>query len=192
MEKIITALLAPRLWPIWAVIAALYFSVLLVPEPYATQIGFKELRESKASIQGIPWLPIMSLIGLSSTVFAICQIIRLFLAGRSRAQERKKILETLGYLSHGERRLLAYCLVKQQKTVCRSAIDQDASGLISHGLMEVRHAQNLLAVPYVVRPFVWEHITQNPQTVVGDIPLDSKEMKELVQRMDQEIESRRF
>ena len=166
------------------VLAALGWVVLLAPDRIAVPLGFTHIRTNQIFYKDVP---ARTIVGLATIAFSISTLVLLaiqFWKWRERRAQEVRILDSLKFLSVGERVILAYCLRKREQSVSLEVTHADAEALRAKGILHRGPVTNILAVPFVVNPLIWDRLIKDPALLFGTQQPDSSEVDAAVEAFE--------
>jgi hypothetical protein len=174
--------LKPRfLFGIWI----LGMLVLFLPENLATSFGIV-----KAKIDLHPWLGLGTLAAFS---FWLVQLIPAFQSFRSRRRYRMEMIRSLKSISPEEWILLAYCIERKQQRITLTIVNRVAGSLVSRGILKrAEGGGNIVAWPYTIPNFLWEHLLANREMFLGNAPFPEAEVVARLQNLHHQIHRHDF
>ncbi len=131
--------------------------LLGLPVPWSDFLGITTLRESFRGYIGF--------VTLAAFVFWVIALIPFV----ERRLARRRILQNLRSLSDGEKRILAYCLLHDQRTIAREVGDPSAVALCNKGLLsQAGGLIDMAKIPFTIPMFVWVRLQQD-KSVLGNV-----------------------
>jgi hypothetical protein len=125
--------------------------LLFLPSSLVGSFGIISVRDSYRG-----WIGTATLAAFAFWGVQLLPSLKAWLHERKRKSE---ILMSLDALSKEEQFLLAYCLDRNQRTVCLPMIDRAATSLCQKGLLvSANRFADSLAWPFTIPNFVWEHL----------------------------------
>jgi hypothetical protein len=140
--------------------------LLFLPGGFADRFGVISIRDSYRGLIGF--------VTLASFSLWLVQLFSVLMAWRHDQKRKVEILAALDALSKEEQFLFAYCLDRNQRTVCLPIIDKAATSLCQKGLLEsTNRFGDSLAWPFTIPKFVWKRLQQvRPQVLPDEKRLD--------------------
>jgi hypothetical protein len=174
------------------VLASLGWCVLLAPNSIAEPLGFTQIRTNHIVFKDVP---ARTIVGLATAVFSISTLVLLAIqiwTWQSRKARETGVLNSLQFLSMGERVLLAYCVRMRVQAVSLEVTHADAEALRAKGILIRGPVTNILAVPFIVNPIVWGRLIANPVLLFGDQAPDSPEVDAAIHSFERHLNRHRW
>lgn len=150
-------------------IAALGALMLLMSQSWAEAFGVEKFREDYRGGIGI--------VTLTAGVFWVVQLFAVYERWSRERRRRRSVLAMLDSLSPEEMLLLAYCVIRNCRTITLDVTDRVACALASKGLLyRPAGTYSPLSYPFAVPDFLWAHLLMNPVKVLGSTPADDPEL----------------
>jgi len=145
--------LKPRfLFGLWLVGMILLF----FPDGWATKFGFRGIIQNYRGWIGLGTIVVFA--------FWLVQLVPSFLQARAVKRYRQNVIKSLSALSNDEWLLLAFCVIRNQRTLTLEITHGAANALEAKRLLnKASGVGNKMAWPYTIPDFVWEYLSRNPR-----------------------------
>lgn len=134
--------------------------IIFLPSGYSNDLGITVIREHYKGWVGVATL--------GAFAFWVVQLIPYAQEWREKRRWRASILEFIDTLSIEERFLLAYCLYKNQRTICLNINHSAGNSLCQKGIFERADEGSILALPHTIPNFVWQRIASNRALILPE------------------------
>ena len=149
------------MWPDWLkviqlkprflfAICVLGVVILWLPQSLADIFGVAEIRQVHRT-----WIGLVTLAGF---IFWMVQLLPCLTEWNLQRKLPKLALEAIESLSEEEKLILAYCLVKNQRTILLPISNPAVAALCDKWLLEKAEEGNILRYPYTVPLQVWRRL----------------------------------
>jgi hypothetical protein len=154
--------------------------ILFLPNGFADEFGIKAIRENYRG-----WIGIGT---LAAFAFWLVQLIPAFQNWRAVKKIREEIIHSVDSLSPEERRLLAFCLWRNQQTITLEITHRAAGALVAKGmLIQANVTGDILAWPFTVPDFLWHHLKADHQLILQGTDPNDPQLLENFRRMEAHI-----
>lgn len=158
--------------------------ILFLPSSVANSLGIVLLREHYRG-----WIGLATLSAFSFWVIQLWPLLRRWQQNRRRKAE---ILEAINSLSVYENFLLAYCLDRNQRTICLKITDVAAGSLCQKGLLIRADNGHFMAFPHTIPLFVWRHLQELKPQILPQEALDNPNYRKLFDEFERNLISLRI
>jgi len=155
--------------------------ILLVPVNFANTLGITIIRDSYRG-----WIGLLT---LGSFTFGAVQLLPSIQIWKQERKRAAKIFESIHTLSKDENFLLAYCLDRNQRTICLKLVDSAGASLCQKGILErASGTGSMLAWPHTIPSFVWVHLLLHKEEILPEHMRLNSEVREAFANFDRALQ----